>query len=245
MLIKSNNIIDAENAAQPAVEVSNPAAEMQEPVAVPAAEPPKAVKSEKTASSDNRVKMLVMSFVTLMCIAFLPLFTVSTPFVGEVNMYAADITRVAGVGVEMEEMREGQLVMQVQQSVAESIAKEQNPQARMLVEQMGDKFIQLAENAEPRIIQLATELKKVFIGMYIAAFFAIVGILGLLVFAAKNMKKMYMLTNAALFVLFVGVSAAAGMYTDLGKDICGNGMWLSLLMLVLNCIIPFRKKKKA
>ena len=181
--------------------------------------------------------MLLMTFITFLCLTLLPLFNFAN--LGNISLNATDIVKISAMGMELTSVEEGELVENMRQKIAQSIEEEEDPQAKVLISELGTVMLNLVQKIEPKLVMM----NKVFVGLMAATVVVVLGFAVMLFSVIKNKKKIYQIANIAVLAVLAVVSFAAIKYTNLGIGLIGSGMWATILMLALSCYIPFKKEK--
>ncbi len=180
-------------------------------------------------------RMFIMSFLTLLCLLTLPLFTFQD--YGNVSLYATDLVRVSRAGLEITDMQRGEMVSYTEDVVDDYIEDVENPVIMHLLEALEMELLDCIDSMEYKILKVFSVLHTVFIVLLFVSVVLLLGFFLMLFASAKNMKYLYFGTNLVLFGILVILSVVAMYYTELGIGLIGFGMWATLLMMLLSALL--------
>lgn len=198
-------------------------------------------KAKGKKDDGRRVKMLFMTLLIYICITMLPLFTF--PKLWNFSIYATDIARVSKVGLELDNFSEGDLVTEIEEHAEEAIENAEDPLEEEFLRVSYGKLAEFAAEIEAKLIDVFAELSVVFTALYAAVIIAIIGLITMIIASLMNKKLLYLIGNAVVLVVLLGLSVAASKFIGTGEDYIGNGTALAFLLLILNFFVPFIKRK--
>ena len=188
---------------------------------------------------NNSTRMLLAAFIAFICITLLPLFTL--PNFGDVSLNATDVMKVSIMGMEIPECGEGDLVNYMGNKLNEILAEIEDPEFSALFIQIGNTIMNYTASAEPALIATISKIKLISTGLLAASALVAVGFLVMIFAAVKNKKKLYLLSNLAIIAVLLAAIMAAIALTSFGAGIIGIGIWVTIIILAINCYLTIKK----
>ena len=192
------------------------------------------------AKKGNPVTMLVMSFITFVCMVMLP--WISFPQVKDVAIHATDVLKVGVIGINAPDIHEGDMGNMIRKNMDESIAKEEDPTSRDLLIKLKEPVVEFFQTSTSGLVRLIAALKLIgtviMVGVSLMAVFWIL----IIVAAAKGMKKLYNIFNILIAIFFAAVVALC-LFT-IGMQYIGVGVWATLAMLIASTVVASYSKPK-
>ena len=196
--------------------------------------------ASKKARKGNPVTMLLMTFITFICMVMLP--WLSFAQVSDFPVHVTDVVKVSSLGLNMQAIHKGDLVNYVENLVNQTGSSMQSETEKLLYGEITKPVLDLVEQSEISMIRAISIFKfycriALIVCVVLAAFWLV-----LMIAATKGMKKLYSVLNIVLLLLFVCASVAIGIF--LSFDTIGIGMLLTMIMLVVSIIVGCASKAR-
>ena len=194
----------------------------------------------KKARKGNPVTMLLMTFITFVCMVMLP--WLSFAQLTDCPVHVTDVVKVSSIGLNMQQIHKGDLINLVNNELNKYSSSMEYETEKLLFEEITKPILDFVDQSEINIIRAISIFKFycriALIACVILAAFWIV----LVIAAAKGMKKLYSLLNIVLLVVTAGAVVAIGLFLSFGS--VGSGLLLTMAMLVVSIIVGCVSKAK-
>ncbi len=202
---------------------------------------PVASKSPKVRQKGNPVTMLIMSFITFICMVMLP--WISFPQVKDVSVHATDILKIGIIGVGAPDISEGAVGDSIARTIDENIAREEDPTSKELLIKLKAPVVEFFQTSTSGIVKVLAALKVIgtviMVGVSLMAIFWIL----IIIAAAKGMKKLYNIFNILIAIFFAAIVVLFLIIG--GSQYIGVGVWSTLAMLIASSVVcSFSKPKE-
>ena len=202
-------------------------------------------KAPKKRQKGNPVTMLIMSFITFVCMVMLPLISLGNNQLGFSSIYATDVFKLSSTNVATvteEVLVEGTASL-VDQGVAFLSQFTTDAESQQMLVELGSEINEVVRQGGAEAMSEATAKYQVIqtvlmIGIVIMAISWIL----ILFAAAKGWKTLYNTFNIFLAFCFAAVVAIC-LFT-IGLEFVGIGIWVTLAMLLASIAVCFLSKAK-
>lgn len=206
---------------------------------VSAAEPTSCVSGEKPKKKDYRIRMLVMTVISLLCLTFLPVYEVE-----DTPVFHNDILRTVGVGMELAETNEEELNEEIGEGVEELVRDcgITNERAIMI---FGELVKALTDVISPELMQIGKTVSQVATAAFFPIVATYIALLLQLISSAFNFKILNRIACLTGIVgIFVALTIGDYYVSRYNYDILsyiGIGMWAMVVMFVASFCVTLKK----